>query len=1017
MAGGIILPVVTFPPPGGGVTPAPTLNQTASSPTESQMTVAAQNAPLRVLYGLSRIGAQVANVVPYGNNWVIQCVWGEGPINSIEAIHFGDKDVPAGVTQTHYLGSPSQTVDATLVAAFASNSITYADDLPDIAYSVFVVPPDTDGMMQIAATIKGRIVRNPGSAAAWSDNPALCMADFRESTVYGYGETVNDTWLTAERDACDELVSGVKRRTFGLAIDTVQPIKNWSDTLSTYAGCWAVPEGNEVLLIPDRPRATDASFLHANGQILRIGNLKKRGVAQAPTAIEIRYTDTGKVPWREESVWAYAPGVLEGTTPRRDSQVALPGIQNASQAQREATERLNKLWLADLSFTLDVFDEGAKIQKGDVVEVTHPIGLDAKKMRVLDVTGDYGRYTLSLVEYDPAVYSDTVIADPSYPDTNLPSPAAPPQVTNAVAAEEVYTLATGISTSRIRLTWDRPVWPYPFRYAIEMYSAGVLIASGSAEAEDWASPPVQEDATYSLYIVTVASVYASAAVQSNNVTALGKGLLPGDVPSATAFEAGGRVYGSCAPAVDIDIWRYEWRYWPVGGSWETGTLIDRVDALRIQTDQMPVGTWVLGVKAIDSVIRPGQTVGQYSANAATCPVTVTSDASSFLVDSYDQTAPTLTNMAAYTLDRTDPNVYYQTEDGVALSTKMSADLSTYTADLATYHASGTSTWLGESEDFGLLLGGQWTGAATVEAISGALASSMGFSANGSDWAYVAGLSAKVNARFARLKHECLATATMRVTVPTQNIRLNATPREEVGSGTSSATAATTVFLTGDFVQTRKISISVLGTTAASHVEDNIGFNAPDPQNKHSEIVITDDYILTISSATTWRSVRARHPLPAGKFYWETEVLVGPNYHLVGIANVALNTASYVGADANGQSYSSWGNYFPPNAAYGAAFSTGDIVSCAYDSVGGTIEWFKNNVSQGAKTAIAGPVYPAWSLHELTAGVSLRPRLRPSDLVYAPPSGYSPLPYAFDERIFNDAGALVARDFMFAFSGV
>ena len=137
-------------------------------------------------------------------------------------------------------------------------------------------------------------------------------------------------------------------------------------------------------------------------------------------------------------------------------------------------------------------------------------------------------------------------------------------------------------------------------------------------------------------------------------------------------------------AVDIDIWRYEVRYGAVGTPWSGTTLLDRVDSLRLQSDQIPTGTWTLHVKALDSV-------GQYSTAAATVNVTVTTDSSAFLVNSYDQTAPTLTNMAEYALARTDPNRYFVSEDGVTAATKFPSTASSYGNVAATYHSSMTST--------------------------------------------------------------------------------------------------------------------------------------------------------------------------------------------------------------------------------------------------------------------------------------------------------------------------------------
>ena len=802
----VYFPSVNWSAPAA-VTPAPTLNATATPPSETQLTAAAANAPLRIIYGQARVGAQIANVVPYGSNWIVQAIWGEGPIDSIVSLQFNDEALPAGVTATHYLGSASPGIDPTLAAAFAALGQSYTDTLPNIAYSVFSIPAGEIGLPQINAVIKGRKT----NAGAWSDNPAYALADFLASTTYGLGRTVNAASLAAVAAECDALVGGVKRRTLGLVLDSVQNTTQWIDTLRTYAGCWVVMSGAEAVLVPDRPRATDYAIAHASGQIINLGPLKKRGVAQAPTVIEIRYTDTSVFPWREASVWATAPGV-GSTVSRRDSQVALPGIQSASQAQREATERLNKLWLADLSFTVDVFDDGAQIELGDVVEITHPIGLAAKKMRVLGVAGDYGRYRLSLTEYDEAVYSDTVVSDPTYADTNLPSPANPPAVTGLVASEEVFQLENGTYSSRIRLTWDAPSWPYLHDYTITIEKAGQAIDMRRQTATTYASAAVQEAVEYVCKVAVISSIGATGTVAQANITPSGKYLIPGDVPSITCFEAGGRVYVSWGAAIDLDIWRYEVRYGTSG--WDSATLIDRVDALRLTSDEIPTGTWTIYVKALDSV-------GQYSTTAASASVTVTSDANAFLVDSYDQTAPTLTYMEEFALARTDASRYFVTEDDQAWGTKYSSTLDTYTDALATYHNSVTSTWLGEAEDFGSLLGGSWTGSATVDALSGTLTSTMGFSADGSSWSYLSGLSQKTNARFARLKHEATTTSTMLVTIPVQNIRLDAVPREEAGEGTSSSSGPVTITLENVYVAVKKLTITPEGTTARSATYDNI----------------------------------------------------------------------------------------------------------------------------------------------------------------------------------------------------
>jgi predicted phage tail protein len=293
--------------------------------------------------------------------------------------------------------------------------------------------------------------------------------------------------------------------------------------------------------------------------------------------------------------------------------------------------------LSDLSVELTLFDDGVAVEVGDVIEVTHPIGLSAKKMRVLDVANDYGRFRVSASEYDPAVYSDAVATDPSYPDTNFTSPASPPTLTGLTAVEELYQLENGNYSSRIRAAWSAPTtYPYPYQTEVEVWGGGVLLGGGLTRQVEWASPSVQELVTYQVRIRIAGSTGAVGTWAYASVTAVGKFAPPGNVPLLSGFEAGGRVYLSWQPAVDIDIWRYEVRYGSTGGTWETAKMVDRVDALTLVSDQVPVGTWKFHVKALDSV-------GQYSATAATVNVTVTSDASAFLIDTYDQTAPTPTN--------------------------------------------------------------------------------------------------------------------------------------------------------------------------------------------------------------------------------------------------------------------------------------------------------------------------------------------------------------------------------------
>src|SRR5690606_24331090 len=124
-------------------------------------------------------------------------------------------------TMTHYDGTDSQTVDSTLSAAIAG----FADAYTGWAYTVFVVPTGTiTGFPQTArieAVVRGRLVFDPrDDSTAYSQNPALCMADFIQSADYGPGLVASGVDDCA--DYCDETISSTARCEIGIAIQPME---------------------------------------------------------------------------------------------------------------------------------------------------------------------------------------------------------------------------------------------------------------------------------------------------------------------------------------------------------------------------------------------------------------------------------------------------------------------------------------------------------------------------------------------------------------------------------------------------------------------------------------------------------------------------------------------------------------------------------------------------------------------------------------------------------------------------
>lgn len=404
------------------------------------LAAAGARALVPLVYGQDRQPGLVLNVLlasAGSGTLLVQMLWCHA-CNAVGTLRLNDKPLSGGSSVTSYTGSQS-TADSALVAAFAAQGITYSDTLAGYAYSVISMPvAEFDGQLNFSALIEGRKLYDPrldstngGSGShrlatpstwAYSTNPSLALADFLYSNTYGANEAVLWSSVITNANANDALIGSPTEthRMIGVSFTQAAPVPDVAEALRAYAGCWLVPTSGGIKLLGDTTGASVATYSHASGNIAAIDSLALRDLGNSPTVVEVVYTDASQIPYREASAFAQQSGA--GTTlPWRLSTVRLPGIQRYGQAVREATERLNKLTLSDLSTVLEVFDEGIAHEVGDIVTVSHPVGLVSKLFRISappDMMGP-GRWRLPLAEYDPAVYSTAVATGPTYTDAGL----------------------------------------------------------------------------------------------------------------------------------------------------------------------------------------------------------------------------------------------------------------------------------------------------------------------------------------------------------------------------------------------------------------------------------------------------------------------------------------------------------------------------------------------------------------------------------------------------------------------
>lgn len=409
----------------------------------TQLTGNADGEPIPVAYGPCQLGGRIWTRVYDATTgmWTVGAIFCLGEINRFVRIYL-DNEIPGSNVEINtYVGSTSQGVDPLLEAAIGSSfTDTFVIDHPDgdigIAHCVIRYPEELyPSPPAILAEIEGKLVEDPDnpSGPLYSEYAALFLRDLITSPHYGLDELVDDDSVAVVRDFNAETVITEARRLTGIVLDVVQETTAWIEILRAYAGCWTYKRGDTWVLVPDRDNASDPVRALTQADILE--NTLDEAIADAadvPTVVRVQYTDPTTEIWRTREAIAELAGVSNGTVPRRESFVRMPGVFRYSQAMREAQERLNKLQrLRSISFV--TFDDNLDLEVGDVFSLTHPYGFSGEYFRIVEPPRILraGRVGVRAVEYSGTDYVDTEeaesfatvdyrVGDPA----NLPEPGA-----------------------------------------------------------------------------------------------------------------------------------------------------------------------------------------------------------------------------------------------------------------------------------------------------------------------------------------------------------------------------------------------------------------------------------------------------------------------------------------------------------------------------------------------------------------------------------------------------------------
>ncbi len=564
------------------------------------------------------------------------------PASSPTVVHYtynGSWAYPVRIKR--HLGSPTQTADADLVAESAGNW-TSDHRGRGICYLYVRLEYDQEifggiGIPNISAVVRGKRVYDPRSATtAWSDNAALCIADWLRSDegMRAASAEVPDSEITAAANICDETVvlnlAGTetqKRYTINSSWTSEQSPRDVLADMCQAMGGRAVWTQGRWLVRPGAYRTPTVTIT---------ADMLAGPISIAPRASRSELFNGVRVMHRDAAhgyAEVQAPLVLNSGYETDDGgvrivrQIELPTLADTYRAQRIGKlelERARQALTVKLACSLQAYD----LAPTDTVLLTlATYGWSAKPFEVLDRTlSTEGTIQYTLRETAAGVYDwnygEATVGDLA-PNTDLPDIfGRPGALTNFAASEITSMLADGTIVTHALISWDAST-------SAAVLSAGRIELQTARAGEPYGGVLLPGDATSTVqgplvegvaYIARVRAVSPTGVVSNwahTSLVALGAAAPPQDVSNLDATIMPSQVWATWDPCTDGDYAYTELR--EGGTGWADANFLARVTGSDYKHPRPPDGTYIVRAKHVD-------TTGNASANAASKSITITSAA-------------------------------------------------------------------------------------------------------------------------------------------------------------------------------------------------------------------------------------------------------------------------------------------------------------------------------------------------------------------------------------------------------
>lgn len=562
------------------------------------ITVRSPAAPRVIIYGRARTGGTLTHMettkVPISNgvgttSYLHMVITLAGHVcEEIEAVYFDDQEVPiesnGEVTTGQYsgavyvvksLGDETTQPFPVLVAASAggwTNAHQQAGCTKLYVRLTFNVDQFPNGVPNVTAIVKGKKVYDPRTATtAWSDNPALIVADYLMDDTFGLGHALaelDSTALTAAANVCDESVtlasgSTESRYTCDGTIDSSISPKNAIATLlgsmhgtAVYiGGTWRINAGAYLTPTVTWDEDDFAGPVRVQSLLSRRDNFN---------AVKGIFTDPSSL-WQPTDF----PPITNSTYEEEDNDervwqdIELPYTTSASMAQRLAKIHLERA-RQPITVAGRLKLSAYAVQPPDTVMLTLTrFGWSSKVFEVTEATlavETDGALAVDVVlrETASAVYtwssSEEQTIDPA-PATNLPNPLEVDAPGAIAVTETLYTTRdnTGVKSKAV-VTWQVSPDPYVVTYQPEYklhtdtdYTVLPITGGASVELADIA-PGDYDIRVKAMNVLGVSSDYTTARTQVY-------GLLspPSAISGLTIQTAGGLAILQWTQPTDQDV--------------------------------------------------------------------------------------------------------------------------------------------------------------------------------------------------------------------------------------------------------------------------------------------------------------------------------------------------------------------------------------------------------------------------------------------------------------------------------